>query len=200
MRQFLILIFTLSTVLFAQEKQFKQQQQELQRLYEELRIKQNLEKVRESEINPLMEFYKESAPELLKELQYLKENDLPRYNTELKYLYQDMLMLERIKDTQPDRFKESLEMRRLDGRSRRLSRLYLESKSDDEKEDLVQDLRHTLGQLFELREKERVREMQRISEKLEKLKVETKLRRENKEQIVENRIKELTGQKSVFEW
>lgn len=196
---YLTFFMCLSTLLFAQEEQVERER-EAEMLYKALKLKQEQARLNREEAQSVMEFYQQKAPEIAEKLSRLKKQDLPYYNSELRHLYHDKIMLERIKEIQPERFAESLEMRKLDSRSRELSRKYLESDEQDEKEDIEQELRDTLNELFELREKERKLEMQRISEKLKKLENETQLRRENKEQIVENRIKELTGQKSVFEW
>ena len=65
---------------------------------------------------------------------------------------------------------------------------------------MKKELKKVLYQLFDLREKERAQEMERIQERLARLHKEMEERKKHKDQIVENRLNELTGKGYLYEW
>ena len=91
-------------------------------------------------------------------------------------------------------------MRRLEAGTEKMAELYHRSDDEAEQKKIESDLRATLGQLFDLREKEKVQEIDRIRGRLERLEQEMKERRKNRDMIITNRLNELTGKRSYYEW
>lgn len=68
------------------------------------------------------------------------------------------------------------------------------------KQKLSSQLKTTLSEAFDLRESQRKEEVEKLEKKLAELKESIQIRKQNKEQIVEERIRTLTGKGKYLKW
>jgi len=157
-------------------------------------------KLSEDELETLMEFYQQIDPDIRLKLAKLKLEEAYLYQHKIAHLYHEQEYLSRLEKELPERYKEAIEMRRLEAGTEKMAELYHRSDDEAEQKKIESDLRATLGQLFDLREKEKVQEIDRIRGRLERLEQEMKERRKNRDMIITNRLNELTGKRSYYEW
>lgn len=72
--------------------------------------------------------------------------------------------------------------------------------ADSDKAKIKSDLVKKLGELFELKEKQRKIEVEQLQKELEELKKSLEVRKNNKEAIVMKRFNELTGVGDYLDW
>lgn len=80
-----------------------------------------------------------------------------------------------------------------------LSTKYLHADQAD-KQKLSSQLKTTLSEAFDLRESQRKEEVEKLENKLADLKESIQIRKQNKEQIVEERFRTLTGKGKYLKW
>lgn len=68
------------------------------------------------------------------------------------------------------------------------------------KQKLAEQLRNTLSTAFDLRESQRKEEIVRLEKKLAELKESIKIRNDNKQQIIDERFRTLTGKGKYLKW
>lgn len=66
--------------------------------------------------------------------------------------------------------------------------------SSAEREEIRKQLGELVNKHFELRQKLRTKELERIQERIEKLRTSIEERNENREAVIERRLKELLGE------
>ena len=101
---------------------------------------------------------------------------------------------------EPERYQEAIELRKFSRESTRLAETFRKSESENEREKIKKELYQILNQLFDLREKEKELEVERIKKNLERLQKEIQERKTNKEQIIQQRMNQLTGKSRLYEW
>jgi len=84
------------------------------------------------------------------------------------------------------------EVARLEEMAWELAGAYRSATDEAKREEVQSELRHTLNRLFELREEQRRAVVQRLEEKLDRLKASLAKREADREQIIERRLQELT--------
>ena len=108
--------------------------------------------------------------------------------------------LEELKERDPERFEQKKKEQSLEYRSFQLAEKFRESKDEKEKAKIKNDLSVILGELFDLREKDREEEIKHLNKKLEHLKSVLAERKKKKKEIVERRLQELIGERDVLIW
>ena len=154
----------------------------------------------EEELAKLMKFYQQIDPDIKIKLSRLRETEPFRYQMEIERLYREQEYLSRLEKEVPERYKAAIEMRRLSAGTEKMAELYKKTARESERSKIETELRNTLSQLFDLKEKEKKLEIERIRDRLGKLEQEMKERHKNREIIINNRLNELTGKGSLFEW
>lgn len=111
-------------------------------------------------------------------------------------LYKDR-MLEFIDEAQMEQHKQimALESKCLD-----LSSLYKESRDAEKQKKIEQELEEAVTQLFDLREGQREKDIQRLEKDLAQMKKKLEERRMKKSQIVGKRLSQLMGRSEELEW
>ncbi len=191
--------------LHLKQRQLKQEQlkkeKEVQFLLQKAQTLQHkTESLSEEESQAIYKYFNQFDKDALLRLDELKDIDINLYKNQLNHLYFEKMHLERIQEENPGRFKDALEIRKLDSESHQLSKDYRLEKDNSKKGEIEKRLKKILNELFDLRENEKKIEMERIEDKLNSLAEEINKRRENKKIIIENRFKQLTGQDRVYEW
>jgi hypothetical protein len=110
-----------------------------------------------------------------------------------------MRQLAEMRERDPKGFERMQEMRRLEvecgGLAERARRASVE-----ERDRVVKQLSESLAALFELREEARMRDVAELKRRVEALEKELASRKANKEKIVEQRKREMLGEKGEFDW
>ena len=74
------------------------------------------------------------------------------------------------------------------------------AKSQDDKNKIESQLQTTLSQIFDLRETQRMEEVEKLEQKLAELKESMNLRNSNKQAIIEERLRTLIGKDRYLRW
>jgi len=154
----------------------------------------------EKDLEYIYQYMSEIDPEGAKRLKNLQLKDKYHFNRQMQQLYREVMFLKRLKLEEPERYNESIKLRKLSRESGNLAESYRKSTDESEKEKIKQELRPILDRLFDLREKEKLAEIKRISEQLKRLRTKLEERNKNKELIIQNRLDQLTGKGNLYEW
>jgi hypothetical protein len=154
---------------------------------------------------------KEAEPVLRKQLDFYQremgrfEEDTRRMEPEARReeagrLAQELRDLIRIRDENPDALPRVLEMRELERNSWKMGERIQQTDNDEEKTKLTDELHKTLDQLFDYRQEERRGEMERLRAELEKLEKSIETLDERREEAIEKKFLEMTGQGEELDW
>jgi hypothetical protein len=154
---------------------------------------------------------KEAEPVLRKHLDFYRremgcfEEDTRRMapderREEAGRLAQELRDLIRIRDENPAALPRVLEMRELERNSWKMGERIQQTDNDEEKAKLTDELHKTLDQLFDYRQEERRREMERLRAELENLESKVKSLDERRDEAIEKKIRELVGQGEELDW
>ena len=148
----------------------------------------------------IIEFSKTIDPQISADLEDLKAKSPNRYERKIQRLYREYVFLKRLEEEEPQRYKEAIDLRRQSARAEQLAGKYKKSGNEAERAQVLTELKQILNNVFDLREKERFAEIDRIRTRLERLQKEMKERRENKSEIVENHLNKIIGKDHLYEW
>ncbi len=105
-----------------------------------------------------------------------------------------------LENKDPDLYESSKERIQLEIQTWQLAMEYRQSEDEAEKENIKAELREKLDTLFDLRELEKKRRIEKLEKELAKLKEAVQLRQEKKEDIISNRLNDMIGKKDELEW
>lgn len=143
---------------------------------------------------------KENEPETYKRVMEAQEaGRRPDVMRMLSEAEPRMRQLNDIKERDPRGFERTREMRRLEGESLALGERARQA-PPDERERIVKELGQVLQKLFDVREENRAREVSELKRRVEALEKELSNRKANKDRIVEQRRRELLGEKGELDW
>jgi len=152
------------------------------------------------------EFLEKLPANLRNQVESIKKIDEKKYNQlirkyKMKSRYWSLAELEfglqsKTRSKRKERDKKIYE---LDLRTEVLGVKYTNANSAD-KAKIKQELKTSLSELFELREQKRQEEVKSLESRLAELKQKLKIRKENKNEIIDRRIQELIGQNKYLEW
>ena len=154
----------------------------------------------EEERKQAMDFLQEFSPDRIEHLKRLEKKNPAEYNDFLAKAFRQMKDLSELKKTNPDIYEDIIKRNRLESQSMDLSKAFRETDDAKKKEELKAQLQSLLTDLFDLREKEKEREIKKLETQLNELKAMYQKRKENKAAIIEDRLKELTGDKETMKW
>lgn len=92
------------------------------------------------------------------------------------------------------------EYNQLMGKESELVERFQQADGSDEKESVKEELQSVLGQLFEIREKARAREIERLTKQLQRLTERLGKRQEKRDEIVQRRLAQLLGIGDDLDW
>lgn len=107
-------------------------------------------------------------------------------------------LLESLKEKDPQRYESLVRIKELERRSRQLAWEYREA--TEGKEAIKDNLRGLLNELFDLRQEEQEIRARRLERRLKKLQENIIRRKENKETIINQRLKKMTGEVDHLQW
>jgi hypothetical protein len=108
-------------------------------------------------------------------------------------------MMQELQRTDPQAFEYAKQERKLERESMELAQQYRKVGIDDRKA-IESKLTTVLADLFDLREKMRAREIERLQKEIEELKERLKKRKELKEDIVRRRLNEMLDREDETDW
>jgi hypothetical protein len=179
------------------QKEANEQYKKAQQLFEQYRLSRPISEETAIEI---IEFYSTIDPDIAREMTSMKRENPKSYQDRLHHMEKEMRFLSRLQEEEPERFEEAMALRKMEVQCNKLAVQYRKSKDNTEKSKLEQEIRDKLIKLFEMKEQEKKLEIERIRERLEKMRQELKERKANKNNIVELRLNELIGKEHLSRW
>lgn len=110
-----------------------------------------------------------------------------------------MRQMAEMKERDPKGFERLKEMRRLEQECGELAERARRASVED-RDRAVKQLAESLGKLFDLREENRMRDVVELKRRVEALEKELANRKANREEIVEQRKREMLGEKGKLDW
>ncbi len=156
----------------------------------------------------LLAWIGEDDPELLAELKLVRVEDPGRYHQRIRELEGEWRHLEALKQRDPGRYEKVVYRRKLEIKARGLARSYRKrvakkgesARSTGAAKETRKSLHSLLQELFELREAERMHEIERLETELSRLKELSKKRAANKKEIVSRHLREILGEADDLIW
>ncbi|MDQ7824211.1 MAG: hypothetical protein RDV48_15520 [Candidatus Eremiobacteraeota bacterium] len=145
-------------------------------------------------------FVKENDEVKYKDLQQMKAKDEMIYKRIMADIFRDMLFMEKLKKDKPELYKTLIEERRQESQCHEIIKKFKEEKDGAKQKALREELRKTLGTLFELRQKAKDERVKDIEKSLAELKKKSEERKKNKDKIVNLRLEEMLGRAQDLEW
>jgi DNA repair exonuclease SbcCD ATPase subunit len=158
------------------------------------------EKLSEDEIEEVLNWLEKHEPETLEKLERLREREPGAYYHFLRELREKMRDMDELRKRNPKEYKRLVELRKLDRKVWELIEEHKEADSDEDRAEIKGKLKDTLSKLFDLKQARHKAEIAELEKEIAKLKEIYKYNQEHKEQIINDRLKELTGKKRPFDW
>ena len=150
-------------------------------------------------IEEAIEFVAAEDPQLAQELMELRRHDPDVFMREVFHIIQEKQELERLSQTDQQRYLRALKERELERKSHRLAEEWHRAAAEA-KTDLKGELEAVIDELFDVRELHRSDQIAELERELKRLKEALKTRQENKKTIIESRLKELLGEEDHLRW
>ncbi len=154
----------------------------------------------EKDIEEVMAWLKEWDPDRLQKMQSQRVENPDFFMELMGDGYQEMKKVLMLKQIEPARYEEMIKERKLDLQCRQLSEKYRTTEDAGQKTAIKNELNVIVGQLFDIRETGREKEVKELERRLTQLREIVEKRRTNKMQIVENRLRQLLGEKEFMDW
>ena len=146
-------------------------------------------------------FLKEIAPWKVEYVQKQKNVDQNAYNTLLRGLIQRKRSLERLRESGDTlKYSRRLKSMKLKNRSHMLSQEYRVTTDRAQQKVLRKNLLGVLNELFEIREQDKLTQIEHLRSRLKELEEMVAKRRKNKQTIVERRAQNLLGEMDDIRW
>ena len=157
-------------------------------------------RVSDTQVKKFEAWLKVEDPDKYKEMQEMKEMNEHLYKRvvfEGVRHWQHLMML---KKKDPDAYALVKKEMTLNSKMQLLVKKYRESSNASEKKQLKPQINEVLNQLFDVRTKNRSREVKKLQEQVAKLNKMLEKRKANKKLIVERKLQEVTGESDGLEW
>lgn len=156
----------------------------------------------------LMDFLHENLPEAAERLERVKAEAPHEYRMAMRMALHQAMKLRHLKEHDPEAFEQALKETRLDLKAEDLVRRLRKLRShkalgpEDQKalEELRGELAKVLQEQFEIRQARREREAKQLEQRLADLRKSLAQRRENREEIIERHLRQMTGEGEGDEW
>ncbi|MFQ5864558.1 MAG: hypothetical protein ACE5IW_04940 [bacterium] len=145
-------------------------------------------------------FLEELAPFRLKHIRRLKQHRPEQYHRVLVEVLERQRMLLDLEIDDPERAELIKKQIQLENRTEELAHTFRMSEDETEKAQLEKDLRSALSELFDLRELEKQREIERLEKQLKELKNMVKKRKDHRGEIIQKRLDQMLGKVDYLDW
>lgn len=157
-------------------------------------------KVSNEQIKSFESWLKTEDPDKYSEIQEMKSNNPEIYKRIVFEGVRHYSFLKMMQKKDPESYQRLLKEMKLDGKLRRLSKEYRDSKDEAKKKELKAQMKPVVEQLFDIRTQNREREVKEISKKVKQLQEMIQKRKTNKNTIIERKLQEVTGEMQGMEW
>lgn len=154
----------------------------------------------DEDIADALAFLKEFDVWRYREATHLQRRAPEHFRMWIRETIEQMRWMEELKTENPAEYERVVKMRKLEVQCFELAERYRKSRDDTEKTSFRDQLKTVLNQLFDLRETEKEREIAMLEKELEDLRATVAKRKQNKSVIVQNRLKDLLGERDDMEW
>lgn len=148
----------------------------------------------------VLSYLEQFDTDIVDELAQLKSRRPRLYRRQIEKLFTEMNRIENVKESDKAHYNNLLEEKRLELKSRQISRQYRRSDVEAERQALALKLEDLIDRSFDLRQKNRLREIEKLEQRVVELKSENKKRLQNKATIVAQRLKQLKGDDQLMQW
>ncbi|MDI6732647.1 MAG: hypothetical protein QME16_01775 [Planctomycetota bacterium] len=148
----------------------------------------------------MIDLLKQFDPERLEHLFHLMKVEPEAYIDLFKRTKEELMHLLELRKRDPERYEQVLKERTMEKEAKELAIRYRESGDKEEREKVKKEIRKQLEGLFDKREAQRETEIKRLEDELAKLKEKMKVRKANRDKIIERRQKELLGEEDDLGW
>ncbi len=163
--------------------------------------RQNIQRLSSEQEEAVLEHVKATYPEeRYQKLLDLKDTRPAIYNRLLQKAYQEIEYLERLKERDPEMYEAMKEKRELEIQTKQLVDQYKNTENEAEKEKLKNQISELLNKIFDIRQKNREKEIERLEKRLAEAKENNEKRLQNKEEIIAERLKDLLGKHDWMRW
>ncbi|MBI3097341.1 MAG: hypothetical protein HYY93_03715 [Planctomycetes bacterium] len=158
-------------------------------------------KLSDEQIEELKAFLKEFDPGRLDKFERVSAENPEMARRMLMDAYPEMMKMKEMQKRNPEEYAKMAEERKLDIACMKLAESVRSMKSDDPtRASKLAELKTQLGRLFDQREAAKERQIAKLEEELSRLKETVRKRKTNKDSIVDQRLKEITGEKEDMGW
>lgn len=154
----------------------------------------------EEEIQDVLDFIETNDPTVYQELMNVKEKMPGEFNIIIGEAVEHKRELDRLQRESPEEYEDVMQIMDYERRERDLSRQYREATDAAGKSGIEAELKGVIKELFDLKLKQRQRELQRLEQELKNIKDEIEKRRTNKDKIIQTRFDEVTGKNDSLRW
>lgn len=183
-----------------QQRMKKQQAREQEKMHREKEARRPPERGRDFNPEKVFRFVKSFNPGWAEELDHLQKENPREFREALLHAAREMQELNELKKHDPKRFKAMRQRNQLEYKSHKLAEKYRHSDNQKDKERIKKELRKILPRIFDIQKKERMQDVQRMEKELRQLKEKMARRKKIRQQLIEERLKQLTGEKEEWEW
>jgi hypothetical protein len=182
----------------SQEDQIAEEKyQKAQQLFEQYRLSRPISEEMAEEI---FGFYSRIDPDVVKDMKVLEKDNPKIYQDRLHHMEKEMRYLSRLREGDPEQFEKSIQLRRLEGECNKLAKQFRKTKDAAQKNQIEDQLGDLLNELFEMKEEEKKIEIDRILERVDKMRQEMEERKANKDNIIKIRLNQLLGKEHLSQW
>jgi hypothetical protein len=150
--------------------------------------------------NSILEHVKSEYPAELENLQKIKEKNPEKYQRKLIKFWQEIRRELRLKNDDPQLYKQVRRMHELDHRCDSLAEEYRKTKDKSRHSEIRVELKTKLGELFVIREAEREAKISELEQEIKQLKEMAAQRQQKKDEIIQKRLDEMLGEGDKLEW
>ena len=122
------------------------------------------------------------------------------YHRLLMRAYREMQYVDQLKERDPEQYEAMQEKEKLAIQTKELVDQYKSTENESQKEELKSQITELLNKIFDIRQQNREKEIQRLEERLAEAKANNEKRLQNKEEIVAERLNELLGEEKWMQW
>jgi len=163
--------------------------------------RQNVQRLTQEQEEAALEHVKATYPEeRYQKLQDLKGTRPAIYNRLVQKAYQEMQYLENLKERDPEMYEAMKEKRELEIQTKQLVDQYKNTENETEKVNLKNQISELLNKIFDIRQENRQKEIERLEKRLAEAKENNKKRLQNKDEIIAERLEDLLGKQDWMRW
>jgi hypothetical protein len=147
--------------------------------------------VTDEDIAQIMAFVNENMPWMKADLEKLRETDANHFRQFCLQLRFDIAQLQKLKDSDPEAFKNAIAERQLRHNAMELAAKVQAAADPKQRDALKEDLRKLVGQLFDVEIAARTAQIRQIETRLDALRKDMKDRVAAREDVVKMRVEEM---------